>query len=64
MVDSYNLLNKSLYKLVDFECEVMKDKFSHEFIKESINYIGNTPDKVYFVCRIMNTIQSKNLIEI
>lgn len=50
LVDSYGLLNKSLYDIgVEFECEVVKDKFCHDFVKEStLNYIGNTPDKFYF----------------
>lgn len=50
LVDSYNLLNKSLEALaIDFECEQTKGKFCHLFVNEStLYYIGNTPAKEYF----------------
>lgn len=50
LVDSYNLLNKSLDALaIDFECEHTKGKFCHQFVNEStLYYIGNTPGKEYF----------------
>lgn len=50
LVDSYNLLNKSLEALaIDFECEHTKGKFCHQFVNEStLYYIGNTPGKEYF----------------
>jgi hypothetical protein len=49
IVDSLNLLNQSLYKLaVSFEVPVLKGNFPYSFVKrETLNYIGNTPDYKY-----------------
>jgi hypothetical protein len=44
-VDSYNLLNGSLYDLShSFGLDVTKGHFPHKFVKEdTLNYIGNIP---------------------
>lgn len=50
LVDSYSLLQGGLSKLSkDFDCEVVKGNFPHNFVNElTLNYIGNTPDKRFF----------------
>jgi len=48
-VDSYNLLNGSLYDLShSFGLDVTKGHFPHKFVKkDTLNYIGNTPSIEY-----------------
>jgi DNA polymerase type B, organellar and viral len=50
IIDSINLLSGSLSKLgKDFGSVVTKGDFPHEFVKRNtLNYIGETPDKEYF----------------
>jgi DNA polymerase type B, organellar and viral len=49
-IDSYNLLNNSLYKLIkDFKNETTKTIFPYLFVNErTLNYVGDKPDIKFY----------------
>lgn len=61
-VDSLNFLNSSLDKLCkDFEVETSKGIFPYSFVnKNNLNYVGPTPDMVFYPHKKINLDWYKN----